>query len=281
MVSESILSDGMRAIGSITGYSRSCMSTSLYLEKYKLLLDAGPLSSFTKGSVDANKILISHFHHDHWSGLIGLLGLKKCRDRFHPVHIYSPKGSMWFLKSLLMELKNRRELSIVLTPDPRSLISRQRRIPVVLHALDGNQTVDTGDGLMIEAFDSVHRCESIGFKLSAKRDGASTWSRILTYTGDTNVEGLNDDALSSPVLITECTYLEHEKTRKAMERGHMAMDNVVEIESKFRGDDILLIHFKGNYTDEEISRAIESRNHIGVKPRAICTGISDAKYAPE
>nr|MDO8134252.1 MBL fold metallo-hydrolase [Candidatus Njordarchaeum guaymaensis] len=270
-------SEGLKAIGPVTGYSRSCLSTSLYLEKYKLLLDVGPLSCYTSKSVDATKILITHFHHDHWSGLISLLGLKKCRDRFDPVHIYVPKGSMWFLKSLLMELRYRRELSIVLTPDPESLMIIQKRIPVVLHPLDGNQTVETSDGLMIETFNSVHRCESIGYKINVKTDDEEKWARLLTYTGDTNVEALEDDILSSRVLITECTYLEPEKTEKAAERGHMSIGNVVDIESRFKGDAMLLIHFKGNYTDSEITNAIKSQDYTRVEPKAICTRISDAE----
>jgi ribonuclease BN (tRNA processing enzyme) len=270
-------SDVSKAIGRVTGYSRSCLSTSLYLEKYRLLLDAGPLSCYNSGSVDADKVLISHFHHDHWSGLISLLGLKKCRDRFEPVHVYVPKGSMWFLKSLLMELRYRRELSIVLTPDPESLTIMRKRIPVVLHPLDGNQTVETFDGLMIQSFDSVHRCESLGYKINVKTGNEEKWTRLLTYTGDTSIEALDEDILSSPVLITECTYLEPEKTEKATERGHMSICNVVDLESRFRGDAIFLIHFKGNYTDSEITDAINSYDYTRVEPRAICTRISDAE----
>jgi len=269
-------SKGLKIMGPVTGYSRSCLSTSLYLEKYRLLLDAGPLSCYNKDSVDATKILITHFHHDHWSGLISLLGLKKCRDRFDPVHIYVPKGSMWFLKSLLMELRYRRELSIVLTPDPESLTVVQNRIPVVLHPLDGGQTVEVSSDLMIETFNSVHRCESIGYKISIKADNAEKWTRLLTFTGDTNIEAMDDDVLSSPVLITECTYLEPEKTAKATERGHMSICNVVDIESRFKGNTILLMHFKGNYTDSEIANAIKSQNYVRVEPKPICTRISDA-----
>jgi ribonuclease BN (tRNA processing enzyme) len=57
-------SEVSKTIGRVTGYSRSCLSTSLYLEKYRLLLDVGPLSCYNSGSVYADKILISHFHHD-------------------------------------------------------------------------------------------------------------------------------------------------------------------------------------------------------------------------
>jgi ribonuclease BN (tRNA processing enzyme) len=271
-------SGALKAVGPIIGYSRSCLSTSLYLEKHKLLLDVGPLSCYTKSSVDATKVLITHFHHDHWSGLISLLGLKKCRDKFDPVHIYSPRGTIWFLKSLLSELRYRQALSIVLTPEPESIGNIENRIPVVLHSLEANQSVETSDGLMIETFSAAHRCESLGFKLDLKGGKEEEWTRLLTYTGDTNVEALLDeDILSSPVLITECTYLEPEKTEKAEERGHMSLSNVVDVESKFRGDCILLVHFKANYTDEEINRSISSHKYSRVTPKAICTKISDAE----
>jgi len=272
-------SDISKAIGRVTGYSRSCLSTSLYLEKYKLLLDVGPLVCCNSDSADANKVLITHLHHDHFSGLISLLGLKRCRDRLDPVHVYMPKGSMWFLKSLLTELRIQRVLSIVLTPDPKSLTIMRKRIPIILHPLDGNHIVETFDGLVMQTFNSVHRCESIGYKISVKTGNEEKWTRLLTYTGDTNIEALDDDILSYPVLITECTYLEPEKTEKATERGHMSICNVLDIESRFRGDAIFLIHFKGNYTDSEITNAIKSQDYTRVEPKAICTRIVDAESA--
>jgi ribonuclease BN (tRNA processing enzyme) len=271
-------SGALRAIGPIIGYSRSCLSTSLYLEEHKLLLDVGPLSCYIKGSVEATKVLITHLHHDHWSGLISLLGLKKCRDKFDPVHIYSPRGTISFLKSILSELRYKRALSIILTPESESTDNVENRIPVVLHSLEANQSVETGDGLMIETFNVTHRCESLGFKLDLKRGKEEEWTRLLTYTGDTNIEALlAEDVLSSPVLITECTYLEPEKTRKAEERGHMSLSNVVDVEPDFRGDCILLVHFKANYTDEEINKNISSYAFSRVTPKAICTKISDAE----
>jgi ribonuclease BN (tRNA processing enzyme) len=241
-----------------------------------LLLDVGPLTCYTGGCVDATSILISHFHHDHWSGLISLLGLKKCRDRFDPVHIYSPRGSIGFLKSFLSELRQRRVLSIVLTSHLESLDNVGNRIPVVLHSLEGNQSIKLDNGLMMSTFYSSHHCEALGFRLSVKEKNAESWTRLLTYTGDTSVEGIDDDTLSSPVLITECTYLESDKTQRALERGHMSLDNIVDIEPKFEGHTLLLIHFKGNYTDEEINDAIEARDYSKIRPEAICTKISDA-----
>ena len=267
------------AVGPINGYSRSCLSTDLYLQKYKLLLDAGPLTCYTRDAVDATSILITHLHHDHWTGLISLLGLKKCRDRFAPVHVYVPRGSFWFLKSLLMELKYRRVLSILLTPDPESLGRVENRVPVVLHPLEGNQSIEIGQGLQISTFNSSHNCEGLGFKLSKKRDSEEGWARLLTYTGDTSIEAVDEDALSSPVFMTECTYLEPGKNQKALERGHMSLDNIVDIESRFKGQNILLMHFKGSYRDDEIHEAIESREYSRLKPRAICIDISDAERA--
>jgi ribonuclease BN (tRNA processing enzyme) len=271
-------SGALRAVGPIIGYSRSCLSTSLYLEKHKLLLDVGPLSCYIKGSVDATNVLITHLHHDHWSGLISLLGLKKCRDKFDPIHIYSPRGTISFLKSLLSELRHNRALSIDLTTESESIDNVENRIPIVLHSLEANRSMETSDGLVIEAFNAAHRCESLGFKLDLQGGKEEEGKHLLTYTGDTNVEALLDeDVLSSQVLITECTYLEPEKTEKAEERGHMSLSNVVDVESNFRGDCILLVHFKANYTDEEINKSISSYTFSRVTPKAICTKISDAE----
>jgi ribonuclease BN (tRNA processing enzyme) len=223
-------------------------------------------------------VLITHFHHDHWSGIISLLGLKKCRDIYDPVHVFSPKGTTNFLRSLLLELKERRELSIALTSELELSNISESRIPVILHPLEGNQTVETDDGLMVETFNVVHRSESLGFKLSTKKKDDVSRTRLLTYTGDTNAAPLLDEeVLSSPVLITECTYLEPDKTEKAEERGHMSLSNIVDVESKFKGEYIFLIHFKVSYTDKEIARSIDSYKYRRVRPRAICTRITDAE----
>ena len=278
MKGESLVPSGsLDEIGPITGYSRSCLSTHLYLEKHRLLLDAGPLTCYTRDAVEATTILITHLHHDHWTGLISLLGLKKCRDHFDPVHVYAPRSSFWFLKSLLMELKYRRVLSILLSPDPESLGPLENRVPVALHPLDVDETIDAGDGMQISTFNSSHSCEGLGFKLSTKRDGEEGWTRLLTYTGDTSIEALDEDVLSSPVLITECTYLESDKNQRAIERGHMSLDNIVDVESRFKGQNILLMHFKGNYKEDEIRKAIGSREFSRLRPDAICTDISDAR----
>ncbi|WXG43463.1 MAG: MBL fold metallo-hydrolase [Promethearchaeati archaeon SRVP18_Atabeyarchaeia-1] len=269
--------DSLDAVGPITGYSRSCVSTHLYLENYKLLLDAGPLTCYTPSSSNATTILVTHLHHDHWTGLISLLGLKKCRDCFDPVHVYAPRGSIWFLKSMLMELERRRVLSIMLTPDPDSQQIIKNRIPVVLHELEGNQHTEASDRLMMDTFSSSHHCEGVGFKLSIRGESSKAWTRLLTYTGDTSIAAVDEDALSSPVLITECTYLESDKTQKALERGHMSLDNIVDIESGFKGQKLLLMHFKDSYKKKEIHEAIESREFMRVKPKAICTEISDAR----
>ena len=275
-----ILPSALEALGPITGYSRSCLSTSLYLEKYRLLLDAGPLSCYNSHSAHATKVLITHFHHDHWTGIISLLGLKKCRDVYDPVHIFSPKGTISFLRSVLLELKNKRELSINLESELESSSISENTIPVILHPLEANQTVETGDELRIETFGVVHRSESLGFKFSAKKKDDASWTRLLTYTGDTSTAPLQDgDILSSPVLITECTYLEPDKKEKAEERGHMTLSNIVDVESKFKGDCILLIHFKVSYTEKEISRSINSYKYSRVKPTAICTKITDMEMS--
>jgi hypothetical protein len=57
----------------------------------------------------------------------------------------------------------------------------------------------------------------------------------------------------------------------------MSLDNIVDIESRFKGQNLLLMHFKGSYKDKEIHEAIESREYSRVKPKAICTEISDAE----
>ena len=53
------------------------------------------------GLMKINKIFISHWHADHWSGLIGLIQTMSLERRKKSLHIYGPKGTEQFVNQLL------------------------------------------------------------------------------------------------------------------------------------------------------------------------------------
>ncbi len=53
------------------------------------------------GLMKINKIFISHWHADHWSGLIGLIQTMSLERRKNPLYIYGPIGTEGFVKKLL------------------------------------------------------------------------------------------------------------------------------------------------------------------------------------
>ena len=77
----------------ITHYSRGLYSTWTYIKPYRLLIDAGEgISNYMGNRVFAvEKIILSHGHLDHLSGLIGFFGLRRGAQGDHekPLEIIS------------------------------------------------------------------------------------------------------------------------------------------------------------------------------------------------
>jgi hypothetical protein len=78
----------------------------------------------------------------------------------------------------------------------------------------------------------------------------------LVYTGDTVMSGLldprNDFVFKAPILITELTYLEGDRS-KAAEFGHMHTDDIIENIDKFQNQFILFVHLSQKYRAQGIA----------------------------
>ena len=91
-------------------------------------------------------ILISHLHSDHYLGLTGLLRTMSLQGRTDPLRVWGPRGGEETLRTL------------------RDLGGDRLVYEVTLHSLEPGESIP-GEGYRIEAFETDHTRESIGFAL--------------------------------------------------------------------------------------------------------------------
>jgi ribonuclease Z len=208
----------------------------------RILLDCGEgtqqqlLRSIGLPELDA--IFITHYHLDHWLGIVGMLKTFDLRARERTLDVYGPPG----LKGLFHNLK--------------PLIGRTF-YPLNVHELEPHGEVRYG-GYVIASFPVKHRVDAYGyafieddrpgrFDVEAARRlgvtegpdfgrlqrgetvngvspeqvvGPTRHGRRIVYTGDTSpVQTVEVYAHQAEVLVHEATFLDGDRAR-ARETGH-------------------------------------------------------------
>jgi len=130
---------------------RDLASNFLNFQGTKMLFDCGEgaqksLMSQKLGLMDIDMVFITHWHADHFSGLLGLVQTLGMEGRDRPLYIYGPPRSEEFTKRLL-------ELGYF-----------DRRYDIYVDDLEPGDTVE-GDDYTVEAFETAHRIPSLGFVL--------------------------------------------------------------------------------------------------------------------
>jgi len=156
------------------------------------LLDCGAttLLALKQHDIQTNEIdavIISHFHGDHFGGLIFLLLQEKINKRKKPIHIISPIG-------MDEKLKTAAELFY-----PGSEILHELDIKYTFYG--SHQKIEL-QNLKIETFPVVHAEESLPHGIRIEVDGA-----VIAYSGDTEwtdeLIALSDGA---DLFICECNF---------------------------------------------------------------------------
>ena len=122
-----------------------------------LLFDCGEGAQvqFQKAQLKPGKlarIFISHFHGDHFYGLIGLLTSLQLNGREKPLHLYGPRGLQPYLDFM------------------QKLSQFTFKYEVVIHEFDENQPAalwDLGE-YSVAAMPLDHRIFALGFRIAAK-----------------------------------------------------------------------------------------------------------------
>ncbi|MEM7813869.1 MAG: ribonuclease Z [Candidatus Aenigmatarchaeota archaeon] len=226
-------------------------------------------------------IFITHWHADHFAGLLGLLFTMNMEDRQRPLKIYGPEADEW-------------------VPQITDLGYGKLRFPVKVRNVEheGNQieTLMEGDEIIVQAIPVKHGVPAVAYAFvekdrikidkekaralglpekglvfkKLKEEGAATWKgkRILlqdvsvvekgkkiVYTGDTmpcmNVVKLAENA---DMLIHDSTFFEEEKEK---EWKHAAFDEVLKVATRANAKQLVLTHISRRYQNlEEIEKKI-------------------------
>ncbi len=235
-----------------------------------------------------SEIFFTHFHADHFLGVIGLIRTLGLQGRPEPLFLYGPKGA----KKVLGEAM---KLGVERVPFPVEIEE------VKAGTVIGDRGMGKRDGYEIRAFGTEHGGGSIGYALKeherrgrfdvekAKAAGipeGPLWGklskgepieladgrkltadgfvgpkragRLVVFTGDTRPSAsVVDAAQGADLLIHEATFGEEERER-AKETGHSTAKEAAQVALAAKAKQLVLCHVSARYSmsaDELVKEA--------------------------
>jgi ribonuclease Z len=220
------------------------------------------------------EIFFSHYHSDHFLGVIGLFRTLGLMDRKEGMILYGPKGAERVLGGAL------------------TVGIERTRFPVEIKELQPGDSLDRGD-YRLDVFDTDHRADTIGYALVEKdRLGrfdpdrarelgvpeGPLWGQIhkgkpvtltdgrvvipadlvgpprpgrtLVYSGDTRPHpSVVAAARDADLLVHEATFGDDERAR-AVETGHSTAREAAEVAREAGARRLVLTHLSARYTRE-------------------------------
>ena len=256
----------------ITGYSTALFSTWYFIEELHLLLDAGDglTAALMQKARKIEHVFVSHADRDH---LTGLLQFNQLNARpgfpriYYPLHCGSFPALEAFSKRFDPHVEG-----------------------TVWQALRAGEQVQIRDNIWVEAIRNEHfrtdenTFKSFGYRVFETRSklkkefsglpqpellkqmavlgkDAMTEqirSNILTYSGDTPVDGAPEKWDNTRVLIHEATFLTREESEHLNTRAnrHSSLEEVIEMAAGLNIECLILGHFSTRYSREQIDEAI-------------------------
>lgn len=257
----------------IIGQSKAIFGTWFYFPMYNLMFDCGESAAYTLGihTADIKYIFISHFHKDHYIGLIGIgTFLSRVTKKIQKkVKVYYNKNSEHELKDIIEALK-------------------KLNIDNVFEFISFNfdEKIEIDGKKFIKSFEVDHTAKyyknkitACGFrlfedrknlkdeykrkidKLESNKEKADFMKKIkdkdiynineynfITYCGDSlpiNFKKLQD----TEILMHECTFL----TKKELDAAHTDLETILKSikNNKSNIGKIILYHLSEKYIREE------------------------------
>ncbi len=249
------------------GNSEGGIHTSIAIPQLKIMFDTGIGSP---QFVEIPKILLTHGHLDHASGLAYLISQRSLRklpppEIFIPPDIYKPLN---IILKLWQKIENYKS-EYTLTPIDYN----------TLYPLQGNY--------FFKAIRSIHRVPSNGYVIIEKKHKLkeeykhlpgykiaelkkinpniieTRYDPIITFSGDTQIEFVIENQIvqNSKILFLECTYIcDKRPVERARKWGHIHLDEIVHYSEYFRNiQKLYLIHFSPRYKKKEIRNILKSK----------------------
>jgi ribonuclease Z len=236
-----------------------------------------------------SEIFFTHFHADHFLGVIGLIRTLGLQTRAEPMTLYGPKGAKKLLAQALQLGVERVPFEVDVREVKPGDIIGSNRVPRNAYQIDVFATEHGGGsvGYALKEherpgrFDpekaraagvpegplwgKLQKGETVGLAdgrtvsaegiVGAKRPG-----RVIVFTGDTRpCAGVVDAAQGADLLIHEATFGEEEKER-AKETGHSTAREAAQVALAAKARRLVLSHVSARYSisaDELVKEARE------------------------
>jgi ribonuclease Z len=241
----------------------------------RLLFDCGEgtqqqLLRSAVGLPELDAIFVTHYHLDHWLGLLGMLKTFDLRARERPLSIYGPPGLKGLLAAMrpawgrvgyplaLEELDPHEEVAFdgyVVSPFPV-----EHRIPAYGYAVaedarPGRFDADAAARLGVAPgpdFGRLQNGETVGGVRPEQVVGEPRRGRRIVISGDTApCQATEVFAHEADLLVHEATFLEDEVAR-ARETGHSTARQAAEIASAADVRLLALTHLSTRYFPRDV-----------------------------
>jgi len=251
---------------SIAGFSRAAIQTFWHIPEFHLGFDLGAQPWEFMGT---HHWFISHTHLDHLAMFPSYVARRRMMKMPPPV-VYLPDGFV-NLAAKLLKVWSHLDCG---------------KFPCELVGLKPGDSVELSREIVVEAFRTSHRIESLGYVVYHRRkklkpeyltlsgdeirrlkeEGADITYEIKTpkiaYLGDSNAAGLDKNPIfyEAETLIMEMTFVERRHRSNLIHRfGHIHLDDVVERQEKFKNELIIASHFTARSVTDTILRSIQEK----------------------
>jgi len=252
----------------IVGKSVSGYATAITLPHFGLTFDCG---APTSAALKTQTVLITHGHMDHFGAVAnhanvrGMIGAP-------PTRFIVPE----VLRDRVAEVM-----------DFWAQVQNEQSAPFTVDVLVPGDRLELGSKRFARSFATPHRVPSQGYVVCEERkslkaefqglpgkelgrlrgtgvaieDVAET--PLVAFTGDTRASLFDDPdllALRAKVLITECTFLPGVEIEEAERKGHVHLEQLVQLAHDGRFDEVealVLLHFSARYGNPEVEEALK------------------------
>ncbi len=222
------------------------------------------------GLPELSAVFITHFHLDHWLGLLGMLKTFDLRAREKPLSVYGPPGTERLFAGLrpvlgrtgypleLVELEPHAEIrfgSFLITPFPVKHRVEAYGYAFVEDERPGRFDVDAARALGVPEgpdWGRLQRGEPVGGITPEQVMGETRLGRRIVISGDTApCQAVEVFAHRADVLVHEATFMEDERAR-ARETGHSTAHQAAEIARDAGVRLLALTHLSTRYFPREV-----------------------------
>jgi ribonuclease Z len=218
-------------------------------------------------------IFISHWHHDHFLGLFGLVRTLSLQGRTDPLRLWGPKGSARMLRQIDLAGHEHLSFPVVIEEMSPGDSSKRKDFRIEAYQVQHRGSVALGFALIEEdrrgrfnvelarelgipdgpVWGRVHKGETITLDdgrtiESSTLVGPARPGRTVVYTGDTSpCDSTVAIARGADLLVHEATFGDDEAER-ARDTGHSPAREAAQVASRAGVKRLVLTHVSARYS---------------------------------